>query len=623
MTSGREMTPPPSFSTLTHIPGLNANELPPITVSTFTSATPKNTPLTRRASTSTNPDPMISLAFVEANYQALESLLRERRKQIHNKDLHTEFDYFSEEYDEEMEMEPRPARIRETTPVPRTGSLRARRQRERVVEFKNAPNRDGAGYTDDTLQILGLHEEQRISGFVHGLRTRSLMEFLSTDLPTTYKGLMFKKTSSWDNNKRKKNRDRFSPYCGSNHRLLSNLSKSPREILATEKVTKTFEHPRLPRSRWSRNMSKYYHFHEDHGHDTNHYRELRHQIEEAVKLGQLAHLVKGIKKERKCHALKRKSTEEPVKGLREITFPPVLSANNSSDQIIIKAQISRRQVNQVTQSRFKDPTCWLLKRTLLPLGEIPLEITIGDSPFIRTELPTSFKKRLWDLLQANANVFAWIYADMTGISRTIMVGGKPFNTEHRLNEFKHIEPVKQKKRSLAPEQNEAIHKEVEELMRERADKTLPFLKTLKKCTNGKIVQWTTEAEEAFQTMKGLIETLPTVTTLIKGEALLDTARGKLEYPELETLILALVYAARRLQRYFQAHPIQILTDKPIKQILVRPEKSGHIAKWEIELGEHDIKFRGSNTIKGQILADFLAETPLVENKDMKADKTTK
>ncbi|GKE94438.1 hypothetical protein Tco_1579293, partial [Tanacetum coccineum] len=51
-------------------------------------------------------------------------------------------------------------------------------------------------YTDDTLQILGLHEDQRISGFVHGLRTRNLVEFLSTDLLSTYKGLM-EKTYTW------------------------------------------------------------------------------------------------------------------------------------------------------------------------------------------------------------------------------------------------------------------------------------------------------------------------------------------------------------------------------------------------------------------------------------------
>ncbi|GJT45941.1 hypothetical protein Tco_0954656, partial [Tanacetum coccineum] len=48
----------------------------------------------------------------------------------------------SPEYDEEREMEPRPERVRETTPVLQTGSSRARRQRGRVVEFEDAPNRD-------------------------------------------------------------------------------------------------------------------------------------------------------------------------------------------------------------------------------------------------------------------------------------------------------------------------------------------------------------------------------------------------------------------------------------------------------------------------------------------------
>ncbi|GKD90908.1 hypothetical protein Tco_1366415, partial [Tanacetum coccineum] len=118
MTSGREMTPPPGFSALTPKP--SSNELPPITVSTFTATAPENTPLNNRASTLANPDPMISPAFVEANYEILESLLRERRKQIRNEERHTELEYFSEDHDEEREMEPRPVRIRETTPVLRT-----------------------------------------------------------------------------------------------------------------------------------------------------------------------------------------------------------------------------------------------------------------------------------------------------------------------------------------------------------------------------------------------------------------------------------------------------------------------------------------------------------------------
>ncbi|GJZ04978.1 hypothetical protein Tco_0538253 [Tanacetum coccineum] len=77
MTNGREMTPPPGFSTLTPISGPNANELPPTTTSAFSARTPENTSLAHRASTSANPDPIISPAFIEANYDVLESLLRE------------------------------------------------------------------------------------------------------------------------------------------------------------------------------------------------------------------------------------------------------------------------------------------------------------------------------------------------------------------------------------------------------------------------------------------------------------------------------------------------------------------------------------------------------------------
>ncbi|GJR21016.1 reverse transcriptase domain-containing protein [Tanacetum coccineum] len=61
-------------------------------------------------------------------------------------------------------------------------------------------------------------------------------------------------------------------------------------------------------------------------------------------------------------------------------------------------------------------------------------------------------------------------------------------------------------------------------------------------------------------------------------------------------------------------------DKPIKQILAKLEKSGRIAKWANELREHEIKFRGRNSIKGKILADFLVETTLIENKEAKNEE---
>nr|GEV81719.1 reverse transcriptase domain-containing protein [Tanacetum cinerariifolium] len=53
---------------------------------------------------------------------------------------------------------------------------------------------------------------------------------------------------------------------------------------------------------------------------------------------------------------------------------------------------------------------------------------------------------------------------------------------------------------------------------------------------------------------------------------------ELNYTPMEKLVMALVCAAKRLRRYFQAHPIVVITDQPIKQILAvflveRPDDS--------------------------------------------------
>ncbi|XP_022032077.1 uncharacterized protein LOC110933149 [Helianthus annuus] len=82
-----------------------------------------------------------------------------------------------------------------------------------------------------------------------------------------------------------------------------------------------------------------------------------------------------------------------------------------------------------------------------------------------------------------------------------------------------------------------------------------------------------------------------------------------KYPPLEKLALALVQTGRRLRRYFQAHPIQVVTDQPVKSVLENPENSGRLAKWAIELGEHNITYVPRKAIKAQVLADFIVEVP--------------
>ncbi|GKA82127.1 reverse transcriptase domain-containing protein [Tanacetum coccineum] len=192
-----------------------------------------------------------------------------------------------------------------------------------------------------------------------------------------------------------------------------------------------------------------------------------------------------------------------------------------------------------------------------------------------------------------------------------------------------------------------------------AERSLPFFKTLKKCTKKSDFQWTTEAETAFQQMKKSIAELPMMTAPQEKEeliiylaaakeaisAVLMTERdGKqipiyfvsralrgpeINYTPMEKLVLALVSASKRLKRYFQAHTVIVITDQPIKQMLSNPEVTGRLLKWSFELEEHDIQYRPRTSVKGQILADFIVERPednledtLMEDKEELPDPWT-
>ena len=72
---------------------------------------------------------------------------------------------------------------------------------------------------------------------------------------------------------------------------------------------------------------------------------------------------------------------------------------------------------------------------------------------------------------------------------------------------------------------------------------------------------------------------------------------------MEKLILKLVTTSKRLRPYFQAHTIEI----PMRQIFHKPETSGRLIKWAIELSELDIRYKPRTAVKGQVLADFIME----------------
>nr|GFB96127.1 reverse transcriptase domain-containing protein [Tanacetum cinerariifolium] len=160
-----------------------------------------------------------------------------------------------------------------------------------------------------------------------------------------------------------------------------------------------------------------------------------------------------------------------------------------------------------------------------------------------------------------------------------------------------------------------------------AKKSLLLFKTLKKWIKKSDFHWTAEAEQAFKQLKQHLSELPLLIAPKPKEELiiylsanhgaistiLMTERGatqtsiyfisralqgsELNFTPMEKLVLSLVFAAKRLRRYFPAHPITVIIDQPIKQIMYRPDVAGRLQKWSIMLGEHNITYRPRTSVK--------------------------
>ena len=87
------------------------------------------------------------------------------------------------------------------------------------------------------------------------------------------------------------------------------------------------------------------------------------------------------------------------------------------------------------------------------------------------------------------------------------------------------------------------------------------------------------------------------------------AEVETRYNHLEQAALALRMVAKKLRPYFQAHPIVVLTDLPLRSTIHKLDLSGRMTRWAIELRENSISYKPRLAKKGQVLADFLAEIP--------------
>ncbi|KAK3040487.1 hypothetical protein RJ639_028772 [Escallonia herrerae] len=173
-----------------------------------------------------------------------------------------------------------------------------------------------------------------------------------------------------------------------------------------------------------------------------------------------------------------------------------------------------------------------------------------------------------------------------------------------------------------------------------AERCLPFFKAIRKAKN---FVWTDDCQKSFEEHKTYLSSLPLLSKLLPREHLFlylsvteVAASGVLvreedgvqkpiyyvskvlqdvetRYSKIDKIALALIILARRLRLYFQSHTIIILTDQPLRKVLLSPESSGRLVNWFVEFGEFDIQYKPRTTIKAQALTDFIIECTLPED----------
>ncbi|XP_074360049.1 uncharacterized protein LOC141700137 [Apium graveolens] len=83
------------------------------------------------------------------------------------------------------------------------------------------------------------------------------------------------------------------------------------------------------------------------------------------------------------------------------------------------------------------------------------------------------------------------------------------------------------------------------------------------------------------------------------------ANVETRYTSLEKLAYALILASQKLRPYFQMHRIKVRTSYPLRKVMDKPEESGQILKWTVELSQFEVDYKPMTAIKGQALADFI------------------
>ncbi|KAK3022811.1 hypothetical protein RJ639_047060 [Escallonia herrerae] len=193
---------------------------------------------------------------------------------------------------------------------------------------------------------------------------------------------------------------------------------------------------------------------------------------------------------------------------------------------------------------------------------------------IGSNLKEDTKLELVNLLRTYADIFAWTAADMPGIDPEIIT--------HRLN--KSFEELK-------------THLSSPPLLSKPfpGEDLLIYLSVTEVAVSTVLIKEEDGVQKPIYYVSKVLQDVET------------------RYPKIDKIALALIISARRLRPYFHSHTIIVLTDQPLRKVLMSPEASGRLVNWSVELGEFDLQYKPHTAVKAQALADFIVECTLPED----------
>uniref|UniRef100_A0A2N9I887 Uncharacterized protein n=1 Tax=Fagus sylvatica TaxID=28930 RepID=A0A2N9I887_FAGSY len=130
-----------------------------------------------------------------------------------------------------------------------------------------------------------------------------------------------------------------------------------------------------------------------------------------------------------------------------------------------------------------------------------------------------------------------------------------------------------------------------------ADRCRPFFQLLGKKRK---FLWDQDCSAAFEGIKAYLSSPPCLSIPCSGEPLFL-------YLAVSEHAVSAVLAAKKLPHYFQASTVTVLTDLPLKMLMHSSDFSGRITRWGVHLGSLGVEYKPRTSIKGQVLADFVAE----------------